>query len=234
MPELAGGPAAPRFGASVYIGRFQPFHLGHAALLQWALAVAPVCVVVLGSAFQARSPKNPFTWVERAEMIRLALPACDRERVRFLPLRDYYNQEVWAAAVRKGVAELLAAEGRAEAGSVALVGYFKDATSDYLNGFPGWALLSAERGVDVDATLIRNAYFGRAVANLDATLGALVAQAPASTLDFMRAWAALPPFRRWPMNGGCCRRSASRGSRRPIRRSSSPSMQSCAARATCC
>ena len=68
---------------SVYIGRFQPFHLGHLALLQRALSLAPRCVVVLGSAHQARTPKNPWTWQERAEMIRLALSAADRDRVQF-------------------------------------------------------------------------------------------------------------------------------------------------------
>lgn len=75
---------------AVYIGRFQPFHNGHLALLKQALAAAPLCVVVIGSAFQARSPKNPFTWEERAEMARLALPEADRARVLFLPARDYY------------------------------------------------------------------------------------------------------------------------------------------------
>ena len=62
---------------SVYIGRFQIFHNGQLALLQRALAAAPLCIVVLGSAHQARTPKNPFTWQERAEMIRLALSEAD-------------------------------------------------------------------------------------------------------------------------------------------------------------
>src|SRR3982751_4180110 len=106
MPTRPPGEPRSTFDAAVYIGRFQPFHLGHALLLQQALAVAPTCIVVIGSAHQARTPKNPFTWQERAEMIRLALPEADRERVRFLPVRDYYDQERWVAAVKHGVAEL--------------------------------------------------------------------------------------------------------------------------------
>ncbi|MDP9108408.1 MAG: adenylyltransferase/cytidyltransferase family protein, partial [Pseudomonadota bacterium] len=47
---------------AVLIGRFQPFHNGHASLLAAALAAAPQVVVVLGSSFHARSAKNPFTW----------------------------------------------------------------------------------------------------------------------------------------------------------------------------
>ncbi len=60
------------------VGRFQPFHNAHLALLRRALEIAPHCVVVIGSAHQARTPKNPFTWAERAEMIRLALKPEDQ------------------------------------------------------------------------------------------------------------------------------------------------------------
>ena len=179
--------------AVVFIGRFQPVHSGHAALLQQASSMAPRCVVVIGSAHQARTPKNPFSWHERAEMLRLVLPEADRSHILFLPLRDYYDEERWSAAVRKGVDELLAPyAGRAP--SIALIGHFKDATSEYLRAFPGWTLASVERTAPVDATPLRDAYFACAAENLDATLAALVDQAPRSTLDFLRAWSALPFF----------------------------------------
>ena len=187
-------PSAPTHDAAIYIGRFQPFHLGHAALLRQALAAAPVCVVVIGSAYQARTPKNPFTWQERAEMVRLTLPESDRARVLFLPVRDYYDEARWAAAVRRGVDELLACREGASASTLALIGHFKDATSEYLKGFPDWALISVERNLPVDATTLRDAYFGCAGDSLDATLAALVNHAPPSTLAFMRAWAALAQF----------------------------------------
>ena len=45
---------------AIYIGRFEPVHSGHMALLQRALDSAPQVIVVIGSAWQARSPKNPF------------------------------------------------------------------------------------------------------------------------------------------------------------------------------
>lgn len=179
---------------AVYIGRFQPFHLGHAALLRQALRLAARCVVVIGSAHQARTPKNPFTWQERAEMIRLAMPEADRARLHFVPVRDYYNEARWLSAVREGV---LASFDPPDAGrrvSIALVGHFKDATSDYLRAFPGWTLVEAPRGHPVDGSSLRDAYFGCAGRQLDATLAALVGQAPPSTLDFLRAWHALPQF----------------------------------------
>ncbi|HRH17800.1 MAG TPA: bifunctional nicotinamide-nucleotide adenylyltransferase/Nudix hydroxylase [Aquabacterium sp.] len=177
---------------SVYIGRFQPFHLGHLALLQRALALAPRCVVVLGSAHQARTPKNPWTWQERAEMIRLALPAVDRDRVQFLPVRDHYDQGRWVQAVRQGVAEVIAQAGGSGRAHVALVGHFKDATSAYLRDFSEWTVLPVEREGLVDGTHVRDALFGAAPEALEATLAALISQVPRTTVDFMRAWSALP------------------------------------------
>src|SRR6185369_8381910 len=44
---------------AVVIGRFQPFHRGHAALLGHALEVAPSVLVVIGSAGAPRLVKNP-------------------------------------------------------------------------------------------------------------------------------------------------------------------------------
>jgi bifunctional NMN adenylyltransferase/nudix hydrolase len=183
--------SAARAGLSVLVGRFQPFHNAHLALLRRALEVAPQCVVVIGSAHQARTPKNPFTWTERAEMIRLALPAADRERVRFLPVRDYYDATRWLRVVRAAIAEMMPGAGSGT-GTVALVGHFKDATSDYLRGFPGWALHSTERLGGAGGTELRDALFGADPAHLDATLGAMVDQAPPTTLAFIRAWAAFP------------------------------------------
>lgn len=183
---------------AVCIGRFQGFHNGQLAVLRHALAVARECIVVLGSAWQARTPKNPFTWEERAEMIRLALSESDRARVRFLPVRDYYDSVRWVAAVRQGVVDLL---GETRPGIV-LVGHFKDATSSYLKDFPGWTLHALPQQGHIDASMLRDAYFGSvglggqgdSGSGLDAALAAIVSLAPATTVGFLRAWAALPFF----------------------------------------
>ncbi|MCM5680600.1 bifunctional nicotinamide-nucleotide adenylyltransferase/Nudix hydroxylase [Schlegelella sp. S2-27] len=185
-------PLPQRADVAVYIGRFQPFHRGHLALLRQALALAPRCVVVLGSAHQARTPKNPFTWQERAEMVRLALSEDERSRVRFLPVRDYYDETRWVTAVRDGVSRLLAGEGMPSHAHVTLVGHFKDATSEYLHGFPGWRLTPVERVAAVDATAVRDAWFGAGADDREAALAALVEHLPPSTTAFLRAWSALP------------------------------------------
>lgn len=180
---------------AVLVGRFQPFHNAHLALLKRALVAAPRCVVVIGSAHQARTPKNPFTWAERAEMIRLSLPPEDRARVQFLPMRDCYDAARWERGVREGVATLAAANPPGDAGTaprVTLVGHFKDATSDYLRGFPGWSLDPVERLPGADGTHLRDALYAGQADEPEATLSALVDQAPPSTAAFLRAWLQLP------------------------------------------
>jgi cytidyltransferase-like protein len=67
------------YDTAILIGRFQPLHNGHLALLLDALSAARQVIVVLGSAHAARSPRNPFTWQERAALLHDALPEADRK-----------------------------------------------------------------------------------------------------------------------------------------------------------
>lgn len=56
---------------AVIIGRFQPVHQEHLnVLFLTALLEYDKVIVLIGSANQARSIKNPFTWHERAWMIQ--------------------------------------------------------------------------------------------------------------------------------------------------------------------
>jgi bifunctional NMN adenylyltransferase/nudix hydrolase len=202
---------------AVYVGRFQPFHNGHLALLQRALALAPLVVVVIGSAHQARTPKNPFTAAERAEMIHGALSPQDRARVRMLPLRDCYDLPRWVDAVRQGVANIVQKErthphaavpaahtepggavelGHAPQARVVLVGHFKDPTSDYLRSFHGWAVESVPRIPVADGTQIRNELFAGDAQQPEPILATLAPQVPPGTVHFMRHWLQQPHFTR--------------------------------------
>jgi bifunctional NMN adenylyltransferase/nudix hydrolase len=171
---------------AVCIGRFQLLHNAQLALLREALRLAPRCAVLIGSAHNARSPRNPFTYEERVEMIRLALPEADRERVQFQPVRDVYDQARWVAQVRQAVARLTGAARSA----VVLVGHRKDPTSEYLLDFPGWPLHDIGRRGEVHGKALRAVLY--TAQSLDAGLAALSSQVPPSTLDFLRAWAQLP------------------------------------------
>jgi bifunctional NMN adenylyltransferase/nudix hydrolase len=173
--------------AAILIGRFQPFHEGHAGLLARALATAPRVVVILGSSFHARSAKNPFTWQERAAMIAATLARQERERVSFTPVRDYYDDTRWADAVRAAVEQTAG-----DAGEVTLVGHFKDASSYYLNHFPQWQIDSVEATLLIDATDVRRIYFE--AEDVDVSLSVVEESVPLAVRQFLKSWSMLPDY----------------------------------------
>ncbi len=185
--QTRANPAAranPADTVSVLIGRFQPFHHGHQALLERALAESEQVVVVLGSAMLARSPKNPFTWEERAGMIAAAAGR-RAQRLHFLPVRDHYDDARWVKAVIDGVH---AVAGRGA--GIKLVGHEKDATSYYLNRFNAWQLVLESRQANVEATPIRRVLFGGAPPA--SALAVLREHLPGPVHEYLRAWVELP------------------------------------------
>ncbi|MET3134678.1 bifunctional NMN adenylyltransferase/nudix hydrolase [Oxalobacteraceae bacterium GrIS 1.11] len=172
---------------AVLIGRFQPFHNGHASLLRTALDTAPAVVVVLGSSFHARSAKNPFTWQERAAMITATLAPEDRARVSYIAVRDYYEDARWAAAVARKVEQCAAGAKR-----IALVGYLKDASSQYLNHFPQWREIFISDAAEIHATQIRHVLFE--AEDVDVSLAVIEALIPVAVRQYLRAWTLLPAY----------------------------------------
>lgn len=59
---------------ALVIGRFQPFHNGHKALVQAALGRGHEVVVALGSSTAKPGLRNPFTAAERRQMVEAAFP----------------------------------------------------------------------------------------------------------------------------------------------------------------
>ena len=165
-----------KFEWAVCIGRFQLFHDAQLALVRKGLELAPRCAVLIGSAYQARSPRNPFTWQERVDAIRLALTEDERPRVDFLAIRDVYDEKRWVAAVQAAVAKLTGSPRT----RVVLVGHRKDPTSEYLNDFPGWTLHDVGRLGEVHAKALRAALYSGE--SLEASLAAIRSQVPPSSL----------------------------------------------------
>lgn len=179
---------------AVLIGRFQPFHNGHLGLLHIALSTAKKVLVVIGSAHQARTPKNPFTWQERAQMIRLAVSPQDQQRIQFLPMRDRYNDSQWRQDVHLGVDKVCTSCTPNRPARKVLIAYPKDSTSAYIQHFEDWPLITPPRQSSADATHIRDAYFGQPEQTLSDKLLPLSTLAPSSTLEFLQNWASLPVY----------------------------------------
>ena len=175
---------------AVLIGRFQPFHNGHLSLLKQALALAPRVVVVIGSAFSARSPKLPFDWHECARMVRAAVSESERSRVLCVPVRDCFEETRWVNAVRSAVAQAIAEQHAASPASTVLLGHFRDPTRDYLHAFPDWTLHTADSVPIRRASALRDAVFAR----VEEGLADIAPEVPAGTLEFLREWTTRPSF----------------------------------------
>jgi nicotinamide-nucleotide adenylyltransferase len=88
----------------LYIGRFQPYHLGHQAVLKKIAEEVEEIVIVIGSAQDSHTSENPFTGGERVEMIYAALSESDlRERCVVTPLQDIKRNSVWVSHLQSMV-----------------------------------------------------------------------------------------------------------------------------------
>jgi nicotinamide-nucleotide adenylyltransferase len=87
----------------LYIGRFQPFHLGHLDAVKQALAECQFLIIGIGSAEQNHLPDNPFTASERWEMITTALEEAriPQEQYTIIPVRNINNYAIWVEHVSK-------------------------------------------------------------------------------------------------------------------------------------
>ncbi|MCI4332727.1 MAG: nicotinamide-nucleotide adenylyltransferase [Thermoplasmata archaeon] len=89
------------------VGRFQPFHLGHLAVVRHIVHDRPTEPLVLGigSAEDAYTPDNPFTASERFEMIARALGAEKITGWLAVPIPDIHRHSLWVAHVEELVPE---------------------------------------------------------------------------------------------------------------------------------
>jgi nicotinamide-nucleotide adenylyltransferase len=82
----------------LYIGRFQPYHLGHEAVLQEISQEMDEIVIAIGSAQESHTTINPFTAGERMEMICASLRAVDlMSRCYVIPVEDINRNSIWVA-----------------------------------------------------------------------------------------------------------------------------------------
>jgi bifunctional NMN adenylyltransferase/nudix hydrolase len=154
-----------RFDYAVFIGRFEPFHNAHRAVIDKALSIAAKVIVLIGSANKPRTTKDPFFYDERRVMIASAFDAPAASRLRFAPLRDFpQSDDRWMREVQQQVAGLIVADGAVLSAppSVALVGHFKDASTDYLRMFPQWTLVEAPNHQQRNATELRTLMYDAA------------------------------------------------------------------------
>lgn len=86
----------------LFIGRFQPFHLGHIAAIKFALTNVDELVIVIGSSQASYDQQNPFTAGERLSMIKDSLNAdtlIDCKKTLIVPVPDTNVHSTWTHTV---------------------------------------------------------------------------------------------------------------------------------------
>lgn len=167
------------FDCLVFIGRFQPPHLGHLAVIHEALKRARQVIVLVGSAWQARSLRNPWRFEERQAMLRSAFDEEENDRLAIVPLLDaLYNNDVWVRDVQRKVRDI-ASPHHARLPRIGLIGASRGQSSYYLSLFPQWESVSVPPVEGISASQIRGRLF----------------RSPSSADDYLSTGAAhdLPP-----------------------------------------
>ncbi len=143
----------------IFIGRFQPFHLGHESVVRKALQLSDKVIVLIGSAYQPRTVRNPWDFNERETFMRSVFSQEENRRILAFPLLDYtYNNQLWIKSVQQLVAGVVHNK-IASKPKIGLIGHQKDSTSDYLTQFPQWEREEVANYKNISSTEIRERYF---------------------------------------------------------------------------
>lgn len=85
---------------ALVIGRFQPMHNGHLEAIEGILSRHKQLILIIGSSQESRTPKNPFTALERKEMITNTLKDSNLySRTKIILLPDENHHERWVEKV---------------------------------------------------------------------------------------------------------------------------------------
>lgn len=90
-----------KYRRGLFVGRFQPFHLGHKEAILKLLEDMDEIIIVIGSAQLSHELDNPFTAGERYVMIKDALQESKikPDRYHLLPVPDSPAHAVWVAQI---------------------------------------------------------------------------------------------------------------------------------------
>lgn len=143
----------------VFIGCFQPFHIGHKTVIDAMIKEVDIPIVIIGSSDLSPSVLNPFSYSLRYTMLKEMYP-----NLIIMTADDYkYQDGVWIGRIKQLISTFeyvsLGPGGPSKQNPVVIYGCHKDGTSEYLDWFPEYKYKEIDSGIDLSSTDIRNLYF---------------------------------------------------------------------------
>lgn len=88
---------------ALFVGRFQPMHLGHLKVIKWILKKYDKIIIIIGSSQESNTEKNPFNVEERKKMINKTLKSEKIKKYEIIEIPDVYDDEFWVKSILKKV-----------------------------------------------------------------------------------------------------------------------------------
>lgn len=153
-----------KYNIAVFILRGQPVHNAHIEIFKQAAELAENVVIIIGSANQPRTFKNPFSTQERSNLVRESfmneLPSELAKNTRLhirTNIDTMYNDSAWVTRIQEIVKDV---SDTMNAPTIAMIGHEKDSTSFYLKMFPQWDRVEIGNiHNQLNASDIRSLYF---------------------------------------------------------------------------
>ena len=85
----------------IFVGRFQPFHIGHLEVIKKIIEDVDEVIIIVGSSQYSHTPDNPFTAGERISMIRKVLEeeGIQLSRIWIIPVPDVHQHALWVSQI---------------------------------------------------------------------------------------------------------------------------------------
>lgn len=177
-----------KYDTLVFTGRFQPLHNAHVEIIRRACEITRELIIVIGSANQPRTFKNPFTVQERTMMINNVLNGIITGDTRVYITSTYdtiYDNQAWASRVQAAVAA-----GRTLNGNIGIIGHRKDdTTTEYLDMFPQWEFEEVPLFEPLNASNVRELYFKEG-----ANLNFIRSVVPQPVFRMLEGWKGTPEY----------------------------------------
>lgn len=140
---------------SLFIGRFQPFHLGHLHDVKTVVAKGEFCIIAIGSANRYGESENPLTASERKAIILEVLRDENVDELYFeiVEIDDIGNDVLWPSYVEKAVMDKTGKEfDLVYTGSVSTKNLFEKYSKKEVCFLD---LIRDENGNEISASLVR-------------------------------------------------------------------------------